>query len=87
MHLTPTDAIGTGLMFFQFKLDQPASFAPGVTDKDVAFEINWYMDWKLNKNFTASFVAAFADPGKAVQQAFDRTKNLTYGMVYLAYSF
>jgi hypothetical protein len=86
-HLAPTDAIGTGLLFFKFTLDQPASFAPGVTANDLAFEVNWYMDWKINHNFTASFVAAFSNPGMAVQQAFDRTKNFTYGMAYLAYAF
>ena len=58
-----------------------------MTSHDLAFEVDWYMDWKINTNFTASFVAAYTDPGKAVQQAFDRTKNFTYGMVYLAYSF
>lgn len=86
-HVTPNDALGTGLLFFKFRLDQPASYAPGVTAHDLAFEVDWYADWKINTNFTASFVAAYADPGKAVQQAFDRTKNFTYGMVYLAYSF
>ena len=74
-------------MFFQFNLDQPGSFAPGVTEKAVAFEANWYVDWQFNKNFTASVVAAYNNPGPAVQQAFDRTKNFAYGMVYLACSF
>jgi hypothetical protein len=32
-------------------------------------------------------VAAFADPQQAIQQAFDRTKSFSYGMVYLAYSY
>ena len=84
---TPTESIGTGLIWFNFNLDQPASYAPGVTATDVTHELDWYMDWKINKNITASFVAAYGDPGKAVQQASDRTKNFTYGMVYLAYSF
>ena len=87
VHATPIESIGTGLIFFNFNLDQPASFAPGVTATDVAHELDWYMDWKLNKNFTLSLVAAYADPGKAVQQAFDRTKNFTYGMIYVAYSY
>lgn len=85
--VTPNDAVGTGLLFFRFTLDQPASFAEGVTEKDLAFEIDWYLDWKINTNVTASFLAAYADPGKAVQQGFDRTKNFTYGMIYLGYSF
>jgi hypothetical protein len=87
VHVTPIEAIGTGLLFFDFGLDQPATFGEGVTDEDVAFEVDWYMDWKLNQNFTLSFVAAFANPGPAFEQAFDRTKNFTYGMVYVAYAF
>ena len=86
-HLAPSDAVGTGLLLFQFALDQPASYAEVVTATDLAFEIDWYLDWKINRNFTASFVAAFADPAAAVQQALDRTSNFTYGMVYLAYRF
>ena len=41
----------------------------------------------MNKNFTASFVLAFANPGTAVEQATGRTASFRYGMVYLGYSF
>jgi len=87
VHATPTASIGTGLMWFNFNLDHPASLAPGVSASDLAHELDWYMDWKINGNVTASVVAAYGDPGKAVQQAFDRTKNFTYGMIYVAYSY
>ena len=87
VHLTPTDKLGWGLMFYKFTLDQPGALAPGVTSKDVAFEFDAYSDWKINKNFTASFIGAFANPGAAAEQAFNRTQNFSYGMVYLAYSF
>ncbi len=86
-HLTPNDAIGGGLMFFKFGLDRPEAVGPEVTATDVASEVDAYVDWKLNANFTISTVLAYADPGKAVQQATGRTKNFAYGMVYLAYSF
>jgi hypothetical protein len=87
VHVAPSDALGGGLMFFKFAFDQPGSVAPGVTDTDAAFEIDAYADWKLNKNFTLSLIGAYADPGKAVQQASGRTKNFVYGMAYLGYSF
>ena len=45
------------------------------------------MDWKLNSNFTLSLIGAFADPGAVVEQAFGRTKNFSYGMIYLGYSY
>ena len=74
-------------MFYKFSLDHPQSLAPEVTAKDVASELDAYIDWKVNGNFTLSLVAAYADPGKAVQQFTGRTKNFTYGMVYVGYSF
>jgi hypothetical protein len=86
-HVTPSDAVEGGVLFYDFTLDQPASFGAGVTDKDVAFEIDAYVDWTLNDNISLSFVAAFADPGRAVEQAADRTKNFAYGMVFIAYSY
>ena len=83
----PSEAIGTGLIFYKFLADKPAAFGPEVTSRDVAIELDWYLDWKVNKNFTVSFVGAYANPGKLVEQAYDRTKNFAYGMVYLAYSY
>ena len=74
-------------MFYKFLADQPATFGAGVTAKDIAFELDGYLDWKINKNFTASFVAAFANPQTGVQQATGRMQNFTYGMVFLAYSY
>ncbi len=86
-HVEPSEAVSGGLMFFKFSLDQPASIGPEVTSTDAAFEVDAYVDWKFNSNFTVSLLAAYADPGKAVQQSTGRTKNFVYGMVYLGYSF
>jgi len=87
VHVAPNDSVGGGLILYKFLLDQPASYAPGVTDRNVALEADTYVDWKINRNFTASFIVAFADPETAVQQASGRTKNFKYGMVFLAYSY
>jgi hypothetical protein len=84
VHTKPTDKIGTGLIFYDFLLDRPV--APVTSDK-VAWEVDWYMDWALNDNFTFSFVAAYGDPGQAVEQSSGRTDNFTYGMIFVAYSF
>jgi hypothetical protein len=86
-HVAPSDAIGSGLMFFTFDLDQPGTYAAGVTDKALAYETNWYLDWKLTEHFTVSVVAAYATPRAAVQQAHGRTKDFAYGMAYVAYSY
>jgi hypothetical protein len=87
VHLTPSESVGTGVIAYLFRLDKPQAYGPHVTSKDVAFELDGYCDWKINKAFTLSVVAAFANPETAVQQAYDRTKNFYYGMVYLAYSY
>lgn len=87
VHAVPGDSIGTGVIFYRFLADQPATFGDGVASDDVAFEMNAYVDWKLNQNFTLSVVGGFANPGEAVQQATGRTANLALGMFYIAYSF
>jgi hypothetical protein len=79
--------LGAGLIGYVFKLDQPASFGPGVTSKDLATEVDAYADWKLNSNFLVSFVAAFAHPQQAAEQGFGRTDDFSYGMIYVGYSY
>ena len=84
VHTKPSDSIGTGLILYDFKSDQEV---PGSTSKDLATELDWYMDWTVNDNFTLSFVAAFASPGRAVKDVFDRQDDFWYGMFYVAYSY
>ena len=93
-HLAPGPAApdaerpaGLGIDRLQLHADQPASFAPGVTSKNIATELDGYADWKINSNFTVSLVAAFADPKEAAEQGYGRTSNFTYGMLYIAYAF
>jgi hypothetical protein len=87
LHLTPAESVSGGLIAYLFRLRQPQALAPGVSAKDLAFELDAYCDWEINHAFTVSFVAAFADPQAAVQQAFGRTENFAYGMVYVAYRY
>jgi hypothetical protein len=87
LHVTPAEAVGTGLILYRFLADEPGALAPGLTDRDVAFEADWYMDVELNANFTVSVVGAYANPGKVVEQLYGRRKDFGYGMVHLAYSY
>jgi len=84
LHATPNESVSMGFLLFDFALDKPAS--PALSD-DVAVELDWYMDWSVNDNVVLSFVAAYADPGRAVQQSSGRTDSFIYGMVFAAYSF
>jgi hypothetical protein len=85
VHADPSEAISTGLIFYDFRLDNEQS--AGVTSDDVAIELDWYMDWSVNDNITLSFVAAVAEPGDAVEQSSGRTDTFWYGMIFAAYSF
>ena len=53
----------------------------------MAFEIDGYVDWKVNANFLVSFIAAFATPQSGVEQATGRTDSFAYGMIYIGYSY
>jgi hypothetical protein len=85
VHAAPSEAVATGLILYDFRLDNRAS--AGVTADDVATEIDWYLDWTINDNLLVSFVAALAEPGDAVEQSSGRTDTFWYGMVFAAYSF
>jgi Alginate export len=87
LHVTPSESLSGGLIAYDFQLDEPESYAPGVTSDEVAFELDAYLDWKINSNFTASFVFAYADPGDAIQQSFGESDSFKYGMVYLTYAY
>ncbi len=85
VHLTPSESLGAGLIGYAFLADQPASF--GSTSDKIATELDAYADWQANGNFLITFVAAFANPQEAVEQAVGRTENFTYGMIYVSYSY
>ncbi len=40
LHFTPTESLGTGFLGFVFQNDQPASFGPNVTSKNIASELD-----------------------------------------------
>jgi hypothetical protein len=84
VHVTPSDAVSGGLFFYSFHLDQ---LPVGITSKSIATEVDAYTDWKVNGNFIVSFVLAYAHPQEAATQAYARSSNFTYGMVYVAYAF
>ena len=87
VHFTPTESLGTGLIGYLFRNDHPESFGPGVTSKNIASEVDAYADWKVNRNFSLSFILAYGNPQEALAQGYQRTQNFTYGMAYVTYSY
>ena len=84
VHVKPSGSVGAGLFGYVFTLDQ---LPVGITSKDVATELDAYADWSVNSNFIVSFVAALAHPQAAAEQAYGRTSDFTYGMIYVAYAY
>ena len=64
-----------------------AELSGGVVSDDLGSEINWYMDWKAMDWLNVSFVLARTNPGRAVEEAFGRSKDFKYAMVYLGFSY
>lgn len=87
IHSKPRNNIETGLIYFDYSLDQPGSYQGGVASSDLAKEINWYLDWSANELFTFSFVLARNNPGPAVEEAFGRNETFKYAMVFLSFSY
>ena len=87
LHTKPRSNIGTGLIYFDYSLDQPGSFEGGVTSDRVARELNWYMDWSVSELFTFSFVLARNNPGPAIEEAYGRTESFKYAMIFLKFSY
>ena len=87
VHFTPTESLGTGLIGYLFRNDHPESFGPGVTSKNIASEVDAYADWKVNRNFSLSFILAYGNPQEALAQGYQRTQTFTYGMAYVTYSY
>lgn len=85
LHTKPNDSISTGLILYDFTFDIPES--AGFVSDDIVTELDWYLDWTINDQFTASFLAAYAQPGDAVEEGFDRDEDFWYGMIYLSYSY
>ncbi|HYS08781.1 MAG TPA: hypothetical protein VEP66_08550 [Myxococcales bacterium] len=82
LHVAPFESLGTGLIFYKFLLDKPAALGATVTSNDIAIELDWYADWKINDHFTISAIVAWASPGEAANQAFGRTQDFWYGMLF-----
>ncbi|HSC66132.1 MAG TPA: hypothetical protein VLC79_00465 [Cellvibrio sp.] len=87
IHTSPSESISTGLIYYNFLTDVPVAVGPNSTSDKVANEIDWYTDWSINDNFTLSVVLAVADPNEIVEKTADRDDLMTFGIVYLAYSF
>ena len=87
LHTSPSGSVDSGLMLWDFLFDVPAALGPTVTSDHALTELDWYLDWKINTRLSLTLVAAAADPGKGAQQAYGRTSEFVYGLIFLAYHY
>jgi hypothetical protein len=76
-----------GVSLFDFTLDQPGSFESGVESRALAREIDFIVDWSPADYVNVTFVLAHARPGRALEEAFDRTSNFRYALIYVGLAF
>ena len=91
MSLDPRDFQGVNEGYLLERHERFQADPQSVSDEERLDEcstaIDAYVDWKLNSNFSVSFIGAFAQPKAAAEQGFGRTDNFTYGMIYVFYSY
>jgi hypothetical protein len=86
LRIHPTENVRTGLLFFDYQLDQPGSYQGGVNSSKLGQEVNFFLDWAATDSWSFSFIIARNQPGDAVEEAHDRTQAFKYAMVYATFS-
>jgi hypothetical protein len=87
LRLHPWDSVDAGVLFFDYRLDQPGSYQGGVTSTEIGQEVNFFLDWAATDLWSISLIIAHNQPGAAVEEAHDRTQAFKYAMVYATFSF
>ncbi|MEJ2256207.1 MAG: hypothetical protein P8X98_04265, partial [Woeseiaceae bacterium] len=82
-----SDSLRLGLSLFDFTLDQPGSYATGVTSRDLAREIDLIADWSPTDYLSITFTLANGQPDTALEEAFERTSNFRYAMIYVSLAY
>ncbi|MEJ2298779.1 MAG: hypothetical protein P8X94_09840, partial [Woeseiaceae bacterium] len=63
-----SDSLRLGLSLFDFTLDQPGSYATGVTSRDLAREIDLIADWSPTDYLSITFTLANGKPDTALEE-------------------
>ncbi len=76
LSLAPTDALGLGLIYYHFALDEKNFFGTPVSSRSFADEVNLYAEWMVSDHVFVSGVAGVAFPAKGAEQAFGDDKTI-----------
>ena len=85
-NVKPTDKIVVNLFYYNFKFDNPASFAPGVTSDDFGDEVDLTFDWQATDRIYVIAVLAQLNPGNGAEQWTGGDKDWKYAMLSLSFT-
>jgi hypothetical protein len=80
----PKEGVTLNLFYYNFMLDQPASF--GVTSDDWGDEVNFTVEWEASDNLYIMGVIAALFPGDGAQQFVGGNDDWLHAMLYMMYS-
>jgi len=84
LKVQPTKELTFNLLYYNFKIDQPASL--GITSDDWGDEVNFTVDWQVNEHLYVMGVLAALFPGKGAEQWVGGDADWRHSMVYVMYS-
>lgn len=87
LNLQPSEALATGILFYDFSLDEKNYYGTSVSDDKFAQEIDLYADYSLTDNLFLTATLAWATPKGAAKQSFanDEDSYLAQLAVYLSF--
>lgn len=84
LKMQPQEELTLNLLYYNFKIDQPASL--GITSDDWGDEINFTVDWQVNDNLYVMGVVAALFPGTGAEQWVGGDDDWVHSMLYVMYS-
>jgi hypothetical protein len=84
--VTPTDKLTMNLFYYNFKLDNPTSFAPGVTSDDWGDEVDLTLDWQATDRVYFTVVLAQVNPGNGAEQWTGGNQDWKYAMLLVSFT-
>ena len=70
LKFSPLDTLDFGILYYNFRFDQPAQFNNLlITSRNAAQEVDFYSVWSPTEWLTFTGVLAFAVPGSGLKQA------------------
>ena len=82
----PTDTITMNLFYYKFYLDNPSSFAPGVTSDDFGDEVDLTFDWQATDRLYVIVVLAQLNPGNGAEQWTGGNQDWKYAMLNVSFT-